>query len=170
MKATAKLHYSITFIEPVQLQVVHDLAHATWQITYQEILEQAQIDYMLEKVYQVSALEQQRHEGQIFLLLLLNQEPAAFASYSWLMPDKKIMKLNKLYLLPAHQGYGFGKALLEEVVRRCRALGAETLELNVHRQNPALHFYLNNGFSIYKTVDLPFGPFTLNDHMLRRQL
>lgn len=160
----------IQIAETSDMEVIHGLAHAIWRPTYQEILSQEQVDYMLEQIYDVPSLKIQQAQGQTFLLLKISEEPAAFAAFSPLLPEEQVYKLNKIYFLPKYQGMGMGKRLLEEVVTRCKALGGKTLELNVHRDNPAQHFYRKHGFSIVKTVDIPFGPFTLNDYIMRRSL
>jgi len=163
--------HSPTFIsETTDLQPVHALAHVIWPATYAPILTKEQISYMLEKLYAVPALEAQQEQGQVFLLLQKENQPIGFAAYSCLQPEERVYKLQKIYLLPACQGAGYGRLLLAEVMRRCRELGGKTLELNVHRRNPAFHFYVRNGFSIHQTVDIPFGPFTLTDYIMRRPL
>ncbi|MGV3539169.1 MAG: GNAT family N-acetyltransferase [Rufibacter sp.] len=161
---------TITLTETQDMVSIHRLAHAIWLPTYQKILSSAQIEYMLEAIYSLPALEKQVQEGQVFLLVSSNSRPVGFAAYSLLVPEEKVYKLNKIYLHPDVQGQGFGQLLLEEVITRIAALGGETLELNVHRQNPAQHFYLKNGFQIHQVADIPFGPFTLNDYIMRRPL
>lgn len=161
---------SISIAETQEMVLIHELAHATWPTAYQGILAQDQLEYMLETVYEVPSLEKQAAEGQVFLLLRENGIPVAFASYAWLYPAESVCKLNKLYIHPEHQGKGYGARLLAEVAKRCRAWGARWLELNVHRQNPAYYFYLKQGFTVYQTVDLPFGPYTLTDYLMRLPL
>ncbi|MFC6997850.1 GNAT family N-acetyltransferase [Rufibacter roseus] len=156
--------------ETTSMAVIHDLAHAIWYPTYQSILSKEQIEYMLEQIYAVPSLEKQLVEGQVFLLLEENRQPVAFAAFSLLEQDEKVYKLNKIYIHPAKQGNGYGELLLAEVIKRCIAEGGKILELNVHRENPARHFYQKKGFTIHQTVDIPFGPFTLNDYVMRRPL
>ena len=161
---------------PVQIHlttdpiIIHKLAHETWYPTYQEILSQKQIEFMLSELYSHDALLKQMAEGQTFLLLEKDGVPAAFLAFSLLNGAKQLYKLNKLYIHPAFQGQGFGKSLLEEVIQRVKQLGGVELELNVHRQNPALHFYLKHGFKISQIIDIPFAQFTLNDYIMHLNL
>ncbi|QHL87143.1 GNAT family N-acetyltransferase [Nibribacter ruber] len=169
--ASPTLHaQGVTLEETTDTLAIHHLAHQTWQPTYKDILAPDQIQYMLDMFYTPASLQQQMEEGQTFLLVKNQGEPAAFASYSLLYPEEKVYKLNKLYIHPGQQGKGFGKLLLQEIVRRIQPLGATALDLNVHRQNPALQFYLKHGFHIHQTLDIPLGPYTLNDHILRLPL
>ncbi|MFB9864140.1 GNAT family N-acetyltransferase [Rufibacter immobilis] len=168
---TAPTHSQPITVQPTSdIALIQELAYATWQPTYEKILSQAQIDFMLTEIYSPEALRKQMDEGQTFLLLRQGETPAAFASFSLLQADQKLYKLNKLYIHPLFQGRGFGKILLEEVTQRAKAQGAEKLELNVHRQNPAFHFYQKHGFEISQIIDIPFGQFTLNDYILHKKL
>ncbi|WP_205502988.1 GNAT family N-acetyltransferase [Rufibacter psychrotolerans] len=150
--------------------LIRQLAHATWYPTYGEILDKDQIDFMLEEIYSLESLTRQMQEGQTFLLLLDQEKPAAFAAFSLVDPARQLFKLNKLYIHPQFQGKGYGKLLLEEVKNRAKQLGGAKLELNVHRHNPAQHFYHRHGFKIAQVVDIPFGRFTLNDYIMQLDL
>jgi ribosomal protein S18 acetylase RimI-like enzyme len=170
MSVHAPGNAAVSIEETHDAQAIHQLAHQTWQPTYKDILAPDQIQYMLDQFYTPASLLQQMAEGQTFLLVKNQGEPAAFASFSLLYPDEKIYKLNKLYIHPAQQGKGFGKLLLEEIVRRIQPLGATALDLNVHRENPAKNFYQKHGFQIHQTLDIPLGPYTLNDYIMRKPL
>ncbi|GAA4315807.1 GNAT family N-acetyltransferase [Nibribacter koreensis] len=170
MPVPTSAHSTNTIEETQDALAIHQLAHQTWQPTYKDILAPDQIQYMLDQFYTPSSLLQQMQEGQTFLLVKNQGVPAAFASFSLLYPEEKIYKLNKLYILPAQQGKGFGKMLVEEIVRRIQPLGATALDLNVHRENPAKNFYLKHGFQIHQTLDIPLGPYTLNDYIMRKPL
>jgi ribosomal protein S18 acetylase RimI-like enzyme len=50
-------------------------------------------------------------------------------------------------LMPDHRGCGFGTALLRAVQTACRAAGAQTLGLNVERDNRARGLYARLGFT-----------------------
>jgi GNAT superfamily N-acetyltransferase len=151
-------------------ETIHQLAHEIWPPTYSPILAQDQIDYMLADRYSTEILTAQIKENmQTYLLLLEDGKPAAFAAYS---PDDdpEAYRLHKLYLLPATQGKGYGKALLEAVYDKVRTAGINKLDLNVHRQNPAKSFYDKMGFTVLYEADIPFGPYFLNDYIMRKEL
>lgn len=151
-------------------EIIHQLAHEIWPPTYSPILSQEQLTFMLADRYSIATLTEQIKENtQSFLLLLEDEKPVAFAAYS---PDDdpEVYRLHKLYLLPATQGKGYGKALLEAVFDKVRAAGKNKLDLNVHRQNPAKTFYDKMGFKVLYEADIPFGPYFLNDYIMRKDL
>jgi GNAT superfamily N-acetyltransferase len=155
----------------VDIETIKQLAHEVWWPTYSPILEADQIKFMLADRYSTETLTQQiGNNEQTFLLLSDDEQPLAFAAYS---PDEKnpdIYRLHKLYSLPSTKGKGVGKALLYEIYNRVRTAGKNILELNVHRQNPALGFYKKMGFVIAYEIDIPFDKYFLNDYVLRKEL
>ena len=51
-----------------------------------------------------------------------------------------------------------------------RRAGARRVELNVNRANPAHHFYRRCGYRVQQVVDIPLGPFWLNDYVMSHDL
>lgn len=153
------------------IKVIREIANKTWFVTYEPILGKEQPKYMFDEIYSESALLEQMQEGQTFILQYLNNEVLAFASYSLKSYEKELTyKLNKLYLDPSFQGGGYGKRLISEVEKHVKALGAKNLDLNVNRHNKAIDFYKKNGFTIIEEVDIPFGPYLMNDFIMRKVL
>ncbi len=149
-----------------------DVAKATWEPTYREILSKTQIDFMYDEIYTPASLENQMSEQEhTFLILYKGDLPAGYASFGFKSNgDKKVYKLHKLYIRPELQGGGHGRILLTAVEKEVRHLGASTLELNVNRYNPAIRFYERCGYSQYKVEDLPMGEFWMNDFVMRKEL
>lgn len=126
---------------------------------------------MLADRYSTEEITRQiKDNEQTFLLAMEDEKSVAFAAYSPDEKDPDIYRLHKLYLLPATQGKGVGKLLLNAIYDRVLAAGKNILELNVHRNNPAKSFYDKMGFKVMYEVDIPFGPYFLNDYIMRKEL
>lgn len=163
--------YTIREATVKDVETIKQLAHEVWWPTYSPILEDEQIDFMLADRYSSETLARQiANCEQTFLLLTDDEKPLAFAAYSPDEKDPEIYRLHKLYCLPATKGKGVGKALLNAVFDRVKSVGKKVLELNVHRQNPALGFYQKMGFVIAYEVDIPFDKYVLNDYVMRKEL
>ncbi len=157
-------------IKPAQisdLTTIHNLAHEIWPGAYLEILGQKQLDYMLEKIYSLPSLEHQfailKHQ---FIILVEDETPIGFASYS---PHEgaPVYHLNKIYVLPGHQGKNLGKKLLDYITSDIKKSGATSLQLNVNRYNKALHFYEKQGFKIIRKEDNDIGSgYFMNDYVM----
>ncbi|WP_338867981.1 GNAT family N-acetyltransferase [Spirosoma sp. SC4-14] len=161
---------------PDDIPTIIRLQEQIWEPTYRSILSEDQIEYMFLTMYSPEALlEQMTTMGHTFVLLETQESTdnpvlwgfAAFAPYK---PENKSFKLHKIYVLPATQGSGYGKMLINEVEKRCRDLGAQELLLNVNRYNKARQFYEKQGFRVLRQEDIAIGPYWMNDYIMSKPL
>ena len=159
----------IRVAETHDLPVVKELAHAIWPVAYGKMISAAQIRYMLERMYSEESLEEQQMEGAVFLLAYSSGTPCGFAAYQDMGAGE--FKLHKLYVLPSLHGTGWGKKLLEEVLKRSEQAGGKKIVLQVNRNNPARRFYEKMGFSVAAEADFDIGGgFFMNDYIMERPL
>ena len=142
--------------EKEDLWQVRELAQIIFPVTYENIVEAGQIDYMMELFYAPAALLTQQESGQVFLITYIDGKAAGYASYTKLNADGDY-RLNKIYLDYRIQGRGLGKFLLHDVIRRVKAEGGRSLRLNVNRHNKAVGFYRTMGFQVLKEELLDIG-------------
>jgi GNAT superfamily N-acetyltransferase len=162
---------SIKLASIEDIPTIVKIAYDTWFVTYQDVISQAQIEYMFGEMYTPESIyKQMDFYKHAFLILYQAEMPIGFASYGKLEEPINTYKLQKLYLLPSQQNKGFGRMLLNEVEKQVAALGADHLQLNVNRKNPALSFYEKLGYEIIETVDIPFAEFWLNDFILSKKI
>src|SRR5690606_14706095 len=102
-------------------------------------------------------------------LLVDDLEFFGFASFSE-TSESKVFKIHKLYLDHNSQGKGWGKLMIAHISELILEMGGDIIELNVNRNNPAIDFYLKQGFIIYKNIDIPYHSFVLNDYIMRKNL
>ena len=162
---------SIKLASIEDIPAIVKIAYDTWFVTYQDVISQAQIEYMFGEMYTPESIyKQMDFYKHAFLILYQAEMPIGFASFGKLEEPINTYKLHKLYLLPSEQNKGFGRILLNEVEKQVADLGADHLHLNVNRKNPALSFYEKLGYEIIETVDIPFAEFWLNDFILSRKI
>jgi ribosomal protein S18 acetylase RimI-like enzyme len=155
-----------------------EVADATWKQTYAGIISQEQIDFMYEHMYSYDALKEQMNNGLVVLLYEEAGKPLGYIAYEFKteQPDDpngrmiKCIYVPKLYIKPEVQGKGIGSKLLSEVERIGGENECHFIELNVNRNNPAFRFYEKLGFFVYKSVDIPYDKFWLNDFILRKSI
>src|SRR5689334_9617382 len=140
------------------LATVMHLAHEIWHRHYPGIITVEQIDYMLARGYSHEALSAYVTDPTRGLVVAeYDAGPVGFCA--WYPPrEPATMKLDKLYVLPAMQRKGVGRALIEHVARAARMAGCRTLILNVNRNNvDAVRAYEHCGFTIRESGDFPIG-------------
>lgn len=144
-------------INKKQLPIVKDLAYAIWPSAYGEILSAEQLNYMLDNFYSVENLENQMNVGQIFELLLDDNKVVGFVAYEFNCKETGLLKIHKIYLLPETQGKGFGKFMIDEVVKIAKNNHQKGVFLNVNKYNKAQFFYEKLGFKITKEEVIDIG-------------
>ena len=164
---------SLVEIRPATLEdrsLIRSISERTWPSTYGHIISQEQIDFMLDWMYSDASLEKQMNTGCEFYIASTQNDngdldPVGFCSVS---PEEGAHKLNKLYVLPAAQGTGAGKALLNKAIEVAKAAESSSLFLQVNKQNTAYTFYLKKGF--IKELEFKFdigNGFYMDDYVMR---
>ncbi|MBK9763118.1 MAG: GNAT family N-acetyltransferase [Flavobacteriales bacterium] len=163
--------FSVHVAGPGSIGRIRSIAHATWPISYAEILSPEQVEYMLELMYSETAIRQQMERGHTFLVLEQDGTSLAFASFEPANGTTKGPRLHKLYVLPEAQRNGVGTLLLEAVHSAIKKYGGETIDLNVNKFNPAKRFYERAGYTILREEVLDIGNgFVMDDHVMRKRL
>ena len=108
------------------IPAIREMADVVFRQTYREILSPAQMEYMMNMMYSVQSLEAQMlREGNIFFI----EDGGGYVSYrpdGWTEDGRERFHLEKLYVLPEHQGTGLGRRLFETVLIEAKATrGAE---------------------------------------------
>ena len=162
--------------------LIRSISERTWPSTYEHIISQEQIDFMLDWMYSDESLEKQMDSGCVFYIASIKKEneqweDVGFCSVS---PEEeennstekvegsKAHKLNKLYVLPSAQGTGAGKALLVKAIEFAKAAGSSSIFLQVNKHNEAYSFYLKQGF--IKEAEFKFdigNGFYMDDYVMR---
>jgi diamine N-acetyltransferase len=150
---------------------IQKIAFETWPSAYGDILEQSQIDYMLDLMYNKDILDQQMNESQTFLIIQDGDLDMAFVSFETDYEGQAQTKIHKIYISPAAQGIGLGKILIEETESHALKKRNSKLLLNVNRQNKARFFYEKLGFKIAYTEDIEIGNgYLMNDFVMIKEV
>lgn len=162
--------------------LIRSISERTWPSTYGHIISQEQIDFMLDWMYSDDSLATQMNTGCDFYIARIKDskdsnvnnnewDAVGFCSVS---PDdekvegQKAHKLNKLYVLPAAQGTGAGKALLNKAIEVAKSDGSGSLFLQVNKHNNAYTFYLKHGFEKEAEFKFDIGNgFYMDDYIMR---
>ena len=139
------------------IPIIISLAKKIWPVAYGEILSNAQLDYMIQKFYNETALLESLAKGHVFYLAQNEQEKfVGFVSYEINCEPNKT-KIHKIYVLPETQGSGVGKQFFQLVMAKAEENQQTAIFLNVNKYNKAIHFYTNLGFKIIKEEVIDIG-------------
>ncbi|MFN3754275.1 GNAT family N-acetyltransferase [Flavobacterium sp.] len=148
------------------------IANEVWPKTYGSILGQAQLDYMMNMMYSIEALQTQAKDKQHhFILAKENNLSVGFASYEFDCNATKKTKIHKIYVLSTQQGKGTGKMLLNYIAVEAKKQHNKAIFLNVNKYNSAQHFYKKLGFEITEEVVIDIGQgYVMDDYVMEKQV
>ena len=154
------------------IPVIRAMASVAFPDTYREILSPEQIDYMMEWMYSPESLHRQMTaEGHIYYIASLDEEPAGYLS---IQPEgEETYHLQKLYILPLHQGKQLGKRLFKQAITAIKELHPTPcqMRLNVNRNNKALAFYQKMGMTKVDEGDFAIGNgYYMNDYIMGMEI
>jgi len=139
---------------PGDILRIRALAHRIWRAHYPAIIGEEQVEYMLALMYSPEAIQRQIEEGQVFHLVMEQDEAIGFVS----VRDKGEGQyfLHKFYLDNEKRGRGLGKKVFDLLLAHYPAL--RELRLTVNRQHyKSINFYFKIGFIIERCVEIPIG-------------
>jgi len=113
-----------------------------------------------------------RKENNIYLLAFKGGEPVGFAKLKKHSLNDQIesgaqMELQKIYVLPEHQGSGVGTALLKEVKDLAREIYPDYIWLDTYISNEnAIRLYEKNGYKKMGNYFFTIGTQTFEYHLM----
>jgi diamine N-acetyltransferase len=161
-------------IEPAReehLIEIATLARIIWRAHYPGIISPEQIDYMLQRFFDLEVLRFQLREGTRFDRALVNGRLAGFSAFHFDLNLREV-KLGKLYVHPDWQRRGIGRALLESCEKAAQERRASLILLNVNKRNErAIAAYRKHGFTIRESVVVDIGNgFVMDDYVMTRRV
>lgn len=152
------------------IPAIQAMADVVFRKTYADILSPEQMEYMIDWMYSESSLQSQiGGEGRSFFIASNAGVPCGYISVDTEdpLPDgRKLFHLQKIYVMPDSQGRGIGEFMFRHLVNflKDNSYGGFRVELNVNRNNPAVHFYEKMGMRCDRQGDFPIGKgFYMND-------
>jgi len=156
-----------------QIDTLCKIAETVWHLTYDELLPEGQVEYMLDKFQSSHAVKAQM-EGQNYryYLLLCDGQAAGFIGFSPRYEGREEMFLSKVYILPAYRGQGAVKAAFALVEDEARKEGLPAVRLTVNKGNThAVEVYKHYGFEVADKVQSDIGHgYIMDDYIMVKTL
>ncbi len=161
---------SFAAIGAEEAEEVKRWADAIWRVCYVGILSEAQIAYMLERMYAPARIRHEMAEGVKWEWVIASCRRIGYLSYSCDAGSRQA-HLHKIYLLPEEQGKGIGQKCLTRAAAAAAAAGCRVLDLNVNKRNRrAIGAYEKFGFRIAAAVVVDIGSgFVMDDYLMEYQ-
>jgi ribosomal protein S18 acetylase RimI-like enzyme len=159
------LNVSLQEAKPGESIQLNAMANEIWMAHYPKIIGLVQVNYMLEKMYNLETLEQHLSNGpQVFHWVQNFQQNVGFIAVE--QRSEVELYLQKFYILPPMQGTGVGHKAFEQLATAYPQ--SQSIKLQVNRQNyTAINFYFKLGFKIECVADFDIGDgYFMNDFVM----
>lgn len=152
--------------------LIRELAEQIFPVTYRDILTPEQNDYMMEWMYSPDNIRKQmEEEGHVYQLAYDGEKAVGYVSVQ--QQEEDVFHLQKIYVLPRYQGAHCGSFLFRQAIKYIKEVHPAPclMELNVNRNNPALHFYERMGMRKLREGDFPIGNgYYMNDFIMGMEI
>lgn len=164
-------------LEPVKTQSQIDslcqIAQRVWHLTYDELVPDGQVEYMLDKFQSDHAVkDQMANLNYRYYMIVCDGQDAGFVGFSPRYEGREELFLSKVYLLPEYRGKGaIGKAF-SLVESETRKEGLKKIRLTVNKGNAhAVQVYRHYGFETVELAETDIGGgYIMDDYIMVKEL
>ncbi len=166
------LDYRIKKAErPEDFLKIAALAQKVWHKTYDSLIGETQVDYMLEQFQSIAAIERDIQNNHYeYLMAVQGDRLLGYCGVKPEPPDSVF--LSKVYIDPDCQGMGIAKTLIFQFISKFSRLGYSRIHLTVNKGNQrAIAAYERLGFQKYGELVTPIGKgFVMDDDLMELKI
>ena len=146
------------------IPLIAEMASKIWKAYYPAIITHEQIDYMLDKFYSASSMQEQMNDGQDFYLIQLDHNSVGYLSITKQNDGEYF--LNKFYIDLDQHRKNIGQTSFQSLLIEIPDMN--TIRLTVNRSNfKSINFYFKLGFIIEEVKDFDIGNnYFMNDFIM----
>lgn len=156
-----------------QIDILCEIARKVWHETYDSLLPEGQVEYMLDQFQSDRAVKaQMRGQGYRYYLIKVEGKSAGFVGFSPRYENREEMFLSKIYLLSEYRGTGAAAQAFALVEKETKEEGLSKIRLTVNKGNKhAIEVYCHYGFQVAEQVKSDIGSgFIMDDYVMIKEL
>ncbi len=156
-----------------EIEALCKIAQRVWHLTYDPLLPQGQVEYMLDKFQSPHAVKDQTARlNYRYYMIVCDGQNAGFVGFSPRYEGREELFLSKVYLLPEFRGHGAVKAAFALVEAEAEKEGLDTVRLTVNKGNAhAVEVYRHYGFETVEKVKTDIGSgYVMDDFIMVKKL
>jgi len=155
------------------ISAIQTVASHAWPHTFQDILSDSQIAYMMQLMYSDESLRKQMEDdNHRYFLAKQHNRVVGYISIEHNCNNSGKTKVHKAYLLPEKQQQGIGALLFAVAESKAKEANDTAVFLNVNKDNAnAINFYLRGGYSQVRTEVIDIGNgFVMDDFVFEKRI
>lgn len=153
-----------------EISIIARLAAKIWREYYVSIITIEQIDYMIEKYQEVSAIaEQIHHQGYEYYFI---QHDSSLLGYMSVRQEEEKLFLSKFYIGKEHRGHGYASRAMTFLEQLCKDRNLSHIWLTVNRHNKSsIAVYEKKGFRIVREQIADIGNgYVMDDFIMEKEI
>jgi GNAT superfamily N-acetyltransferase len=152
-----------------QVLAVATLAQLIWREYYVQLIGAAQVEYMLAKFQNATAMREQMERGDEYFMIERGGELLGYLAVRADAVERSLF-ISKLYLRREERGAGAGRRAVQFIETLARARELQLLWLTVNKRNPAVQAYEKLGFAIAASIRIDIGGgFVMDDFRMEKR-
>ena len=141
----------IKIATPEDAERIRHIVEQCWRLASGEIEAQKTIRQVVNNFYSYANLTKEINNSiSVFLLLIEEELPVAFTSYTLKKDDVITCEINSMYCLPETQGKRFDELLVREVIKNTIAAGGNKICVGLTGYNGPVGMFERLGFEPLK--------------------
>lgn len=156
-----------------QIDSLCAIAEKVWHLTYDSLVPEGQVEYMLDKFQSDHAVKDQMERlNYRSYMAVCDGRDGGFVGFSPRYEGREEMFLSKVYLLPEFRGHGAVGKMMDLVAEETRREGLSKIRLTVNKGNAhAVEVYEHYGFRTVEKVASDIGSgYVMDDFIMVRDL
>ncbi|MEQ8684309.1 MAG: GNAT family N-acetyltransferase [Imperialibacter sp.] len=160
-----------------QAETLLDIAELTFRVGFQHLNDPGDFEAYMKEAFNIEKTEQELNTaGSEFHFALLDKEVVGYIKLNHGAAQTDIatepgIELQRIYVMPAHQGKGIGQQLLDYAIRIGKAGQFPYLWLGVWEKNEgAIRFYQRHGFVRFGSHTFMLGDDPQTDLLMKLPL
>ena len=144
-----------------------DLAKEMWLPAFSPYFSEKELLSLFEGMYNYEKILKDI-QNPLYEFFIVENGQQLCVGYFATHKQSDLFKLDKIYVSPKLKGQGIGKWMYKQILQQAESSDIHQIVLNVNRRNqPAIAFYENLGFTILREEDIP-GPngFIYDDYVM----
>ena len=115
------------------LENIYKFMHPLWHEVYKDIIPKKQIDFLLDKYFDVQSIKSYLKDNYIYEKIILDENVVGLICYK--LFDNYVY-LDKFYILKSYRNIGISKFVYQHLLSF-----KNRIRLNVNQKNPAVNSY-----------------------------
>lgn len=156
-----------------QIDSLCRIARQVWHLTYDGLVPEGQVEYMLDRFQSDRAVkDQMANLNYRYYMIVCDGRDAGFVGFSPRYEGREEMFLSKVYLLPEFRGRGAVKKAFALVEDETRREGLKRIRLTVNKGNlHAAEVYRHYGFYTAELAETDIGGgYIMDDYIMVKEL